>query len=393
MNITFIVVALLMMLLSLAFVLPAFLRRPCNQHDTARDENISAARERLDDARAVASDTTPEEVHEYEEEIAYQLLQEAGKEISPALAVQPVFKKDWRSVVFTTVVLLLFTPLLYFFLGTPATLMPPPSIEELTAKLKQRTVTHPQDAEALAWLGRVMGAQGDYAAAADYYARARAVVGNTSELLAANIDALMMKGLSTDDDTLSGLLTVALIKTPEAPSILWLAGLHAERRGLLDEALGYWWRAHDNLADVPEAQNDIAVAITDLEEKLVASSATKAKKSNVVVIVQLSQTQRVDESDTLFIFAKAADDGASVPLAVRSLTTFQLPLTVTLSDDDAMAPAINMSSTDSYDIVARLSQSGNAIIQQGDRQGSVDGVSAGTMVTVLINTISSGGKK
>jgi cytochrome c-type biogenesis protein CcmH len=57
-----------------------------------------------------------------------------------------------------------------------------------------------------------------------------------------------------------------------------------------------------------------------------------------------------------------------MPLAVQKLTVAQLPQVITLSDAQAMAPGMNLSSHEQVTLVARISKSGQPMPQSGDWQ-------------------------
>ena len=64
-----------------------------------------------------------------------------------------------------------------------------------------------------------------------------------------------------------------------------------------------------------------------------------------------------------------------MPLAVKRLRLQDLPVTLSLSDADAMMPSMKLSSFDQVIVGARVSFSGNPVAQSGDfytEQESVD---------------------
>lgn len=85
----------------------------------------------------------------------------------------------------------------------------------------------------------------------------------------------------------------------------------------------------------------------------------------VTVNVDSASRARMSASDTLFIYAKA-QSGPPMPLAVVRQPVSQWPVTVTLSDANAMTPAMTLSKFKNVVVQARVSASGNAIPQSGD---------------------------
>ena len=96
----------------------------------------------------------------------------------------------------------------------------------------------------------------------------------------------------------------------------------------------------------------------------------------------------MDAGDTVFVFARALN-GPPMPLAVVRKRAGDLPLTVTLDDSSAMAPALRLSNFDQVRVSARISKSGQAVAQSGDLQAEALPVStlAGETVTLSIDRV------
>jgi len=96
---------------------------------------------------------------------------------------------------------------------------------------------------------------------------------------------------------------------------------------------------------------------------------------------------RVAPGDTLFVFARAAE-GPRMPLAILKRSGADLPLSFTLDDSMAMAPELKLSGFANVVVGARLSKSGNAMPQGGDLEGAsapLAGQRSG--VEVVIDTV------
>jgi cytochrome c-type biogenesis protein CcmH len=75
---------------------------------------------------------------------------------------------------------------------------------------------------------------------------------------------------------------------------------------------------------------------------------------------------RVEPGDTLFIFARVP--GERMPRALARRRAAELPLDFRLDDSMAMNPAAKLSDAKVVEIVARVSRSGSATPQPGDRE-------------------------
>jgi len=80
-------------------------------------------------------------------------------------------------------------------------------------------------------------------------------------------------------------------------------------------------------------------------------------------------SSKLKGTETLFILAKAVGAG-NFPVAVIRTTVKELSKSFTLSDANAMRPAMKLSQFEKVIVTVRISKSGNAIPQNGDAQGS-----------------------
>ncbi|WP_119395586.1 c-type cytochrome biogenesis protein CcmI [Salinibius halmophilus] len=87
------------------------------------------------------------------------------------------------------------------------------------------------------------------------------------------------------------------------------------------------------------------------------------------VLINL-EADRLNLEDYPVLFLIARPQGATMPVAVRRVLVDRFPMTVRLSSLDSMGNGISMLDFESLEIVARLSQSGSAIAQEGDWQSA-----------------------
>lgn len=76
----------------------------------------------------------------------------------------------------------------------------------------------------------------------------------------------------------------------------------------------------------------------------------------------------LEDYPVLFVFARPP--GSTMPVAVKRVLVYQLPMTVRLSSLDSMGNGVSMLDFESVEIIARLSQSGSAVAQEGDWQSA-----------------------
>lgn len=110
-----------------------------------------------------------------------------------------------------------------------------------------------------------------------------------------------------------------------------------------------------------------------------------ARAASLKVAVQLKPELlgQISPDDTVFVYAKAVD-GGRMPLALAHARASQLPLIVTLNDSSAMVPAFNLSSEAQVRVIARVSKTGEAMLQTGDLIGESPPVSTRGNVPVFV---------
>jgi len=85
----------------------------------------------------------------------------------------------------------------------------------------------------------------------------------------------------------------------------------------------------------------------------------------VVVALAPELAKSLNPNLTVFVVVRGSD-GSPAPVAVKPLKVADLPITLTLSDRDAMMPGRTLSSQKSLQVTARVSFSGTAKPQPGD---------------------------
>ena len=155
--------------------------------------------------------------------------------------------------------------------------------------------------------------------------------------------------------------------SPQDPTGLWLAGLAAEQRQDYKSAHASWTRLLPLIQNDPASSNEIRELIRVLEQRDPQLSTSVADSSVLNLSISLSENirQLAAPGDSVFIYAKAMD-GPPMPLAVKRLTVRDLPAEISLSNDDAMIPNMNLSSFAWVIVGARVSISGNPVAQPGD---------------------------
>lgn len=198
-------------------------------------------------------------------------------------------------------------------------------------------------------------------------------------------------------DEVQGLVDEVLAADPRQPTVLGLLGIEAFEQARYPEAIDYWRKAIAGFEN-PDAAKALREGIAAARQRMASagevdasvaldSPATAAAQDSQAGTARLTLKVSLDpaleaqlaampvsaDEATLFIVARDAE-GKLPPLAVVRTTADTLPLTLTLSDDDAMAPMARLSMAERVTLVARISASGQPAAQSGDLEGKLENV-------------------
>jgi cytochrome c-type biogenesis protein CcmH len=271
------------------------------------------------------------------------------------------------------------------------------ALQTLEAKLAE----NPNNLEGWLMLGRSYVALDRPARAVDAYQQAY----NVSK--GQNVDAVIGLGealVLTDNASLTGragqLFDSALALDPNHPKALWYGSLASLQQGDLVQGRD---RLKRLMAQNPPEQlkGILQRQIQDLDEQIAAagkggqaSEATSASGTegaaqgrSIRVAITLSPSLKNELAQPMPLFVLARDPSAGgPPLAVQRHVSSDLPLTVELSERDAMIPTRTIATVPRVQVVARLSRSGSPQAQSGDLYGEAEvefGKQTGTLNIII----------
>lgn len=300
----------------------------------------------------------------------------------------------------------------------------PQQVEAMAAKLAAKLEKDPNNPEGWVMLARTYYALKRHAEAASAFERAVALVPDSADILADYADSVGATEGGVRGKALE-LVERALKADPTHWKALALAGTAAFDRKDYPQAVVYWERmkatvppgsplagsidasiaearelgglkappgsapgAGTGVAAAPAAGTTAAAAPAGGAPKGVspaAPAATALPGATVAGTVSLAPALagKVSPTDTVFIFARAAD-GSKMPLAIVKKQVKDLPATFNLDDSMAMAPNFALSNFPSIVVGARVSKSGNAMPQSGDLEGLSPAVRTGATGLAIV---------
>ena len=276
-------IAVLLILLALAFLVIPLLREPKNDETVDREQqNIAIAREKKALLEQQLADGIMSE-QEYED---------AMKDLEASLALdlerqqrleQNRLAGKWAIAVFVLLVPAL-SVYMYYRLGdyrvieNPELTMaraevasdpsrPPMSMDQMILKVKKHLKENPEDSRGWFVLGRALMSVQQYGEALTAYQRSYELTPEEPAVALALADALAM----TQNGSMKGepeqLVMKVLQSTPNDPTALWLGGLADEQSGRYREAYDKWTRLLPMLQDDPESVREVKSLIVSLREK------------------------------------------------------------------------------------------------------------------------------
>ena len=400
----FLVAALALAAVALAFVLRPLFARRTPAEVSRREANLAIYKDEL---RSLDSDLAEGTlVREEYDRVRLELEARLLEDVSPADAAAAARPRR-TSLVLVAVAVPLIAAAVYLLTGDPQAMNPArqmpdeAQIEAMVSRLAAKLREHPEDADGWKLLGRSYTVLGRFPEAVDAYAKAAERTPRDPQLLADFADALAMAHGQSLQGEPEKLVQRALEIDPNNLKALALAGTAAYERKDYAKAADLWSRM---LPLVPEGSDDARTIAENVDsarklagigepvnprEKAPPERAIASAGPGVRGVVRIAPelSRQVKPDDFLFVFARAAQ-GPPMPLAVLRARASDLPLKFNLTDAMAMAQGLNISAFPKVVIGARISRSGNATPQPGDLQGaSAPVANDASGVAVTIDTV------
>lgn len=357
--------------------------------------NAAVFRDRLAELRQEleAGNLTEEAFAQAREELE----QEFAREIRHEEATAPTQRSGGQGPLMAVAIILPVLALgLYLIVGRPGLVVEPPvtrmsqdqvkrfaqmSVGPRIARLQDYLDKRPRAGDAWILLGSAYREQEQFADAVSAYERARKLMGDQPQLLAQLAEAIANANDRRVSDRARKLAEKALERAPDHQLALWIAGSGAMAAGDREQAAELWRRLARQLPRDSDSARMIRGYIAQAEGKqpsevTIEGQENSAAAVEVPVEVGLAEDLReqAKPGDIVFIFARAAD-GPPMPLAAIRREVSDLPVRVTLSDDQAMMEGRGLASADQVVIGARITESGRPMAQSGDLEGTTDPVS------------------
>ncbi|OZB06282.1 MAG: c-type cytochrome biogenesis protein CcmI [Idiomarina sp. 34-48-12] len=234
-------------------------------------------------------------------------------------------------------------------------------LETFALGLRQRLAREPDDA--VAWLvyARSMTALGQLEQAIEAYKKSLSIEPNRVGTLLSYAQLLLQTGDDAMMPEAATMLRRVLEQEPSNQEALSLLGFVAFQRGDWEQAITAWGLLLQQIPESDERYQPVATAVADAKQRLEATEL----ELTVTVEVAEERLAEVPEGATLFVYVRAAE-GPGMPAAVVRQPVTEFPVTVTLSDANAMLPDYRMSQLNQWQVMARISADEQIDAAEGD---------------------------
>jgi cytochrome c-type biogenesis protein CcmH len=270
---------------------------------------------------------------------------------------------------------------LYELVGTPAAIdapavaATPRSMDEAVAQLKAELERHPERADGWQLLARSYEMLDRRPEARDAYARALKLTPDDPDLLVQAAQARLFAdpGKRIDAEAVA-MLRHALELQPQQQRARWFLGVWQRQEGHPAEAAKTWEpllaqvdaaTANTLRVQVDAARKDAGLPPLPAAQAPVAVASANALTVKVSLDPDFASRVRLRGDASVFVIARIPD-GPPMPVAAEKHSLQDLPLTITLDDADSPMPTQKLSALKEVEVFARLSNSGEAMRQDGD---------------------------
>jgi cytochrome c-type biogenesis protein CcmH len=308
--------------------------------------------------------------------LVFSLIVAAATLLVFATVLRPLWRERPRTALVLIAMLTLGSAALYRVVGTPealdaAAVERPDTIEEAVAQLEKNSDRF-ADHQGWVMLANAYARMGDATKARDAWEKAVAMAPDDADLRAATAEARARAHPQQRFDARAvEHLRHALEQNPKHQRARLFLGVSLRQQGKPAEAAEAWMPLLATTEGDARTtlRGEIDAARTDAGLPPLPEEAAAPARNGLVVKVALdpdfAARVRLRGDATVFVIARDVG-GPPMPVAVEKHPLSSLPLTVTLDDADGPMPTAKLSALQEVEVIARISESGNAMRQDGD---------------------------
>lgn len=236
-------------------------------------------------------------------------------------------------------------------------------MQDFVLGLRTRLAEKPDDAVGWLLLGRIFSSSRNIELATEAFEKSLVLEPERVGTLISYSQALLMLKEEGSLNRAKQMLLKAVSLAPSETDALGLLAITASQMGDRELATTSWRKLSAVLPADDPLQTTIQNRISELEKE----------PTQLMVNINIADELRskLPEQAFLFVFARAADAEMKMPAAVVKQPLTDFPLSVTLSDTNAMVEALNLSSLDNAQVIVRVSKDDKVMAENGDLQGEM----------------------
>ena len=262
----------------------------------------------------------------------------------------------------------------------------PEDFQQLTLAIRKRLQENPEDGQGWMFLGRIWMALNQTEEAYAALEKALHYSPDDENVRMTYARALMMSDDKAQLENARRLLASLIDTNQQNDNLVLMQAVVAGRLGdktLLADTL-------TRLEGKLPADSPIARQLTERLASLNGEPPVKKALTGFNLTVEITEEMATQLPDNafLFVFAQDANSENRMPAAVLRLPLENLPLTIKLTSENAMAPNYSLDQLSTARLIARISADQEAPPQPGDLEGSLEAlVENGKVIdqTIVIN--------
>jgi cytochrome c-type biogenesis protein CcmH len=222
-------------------------------------------------------------------------------------------------------------------------------------RLARRVEQRPDDAQSGYLLGISRLQTGQFAGAAEAFARVHALLGDDGNVTLYWLQSSYLAAGGRLDEATRRIAEMVLESQPGQPLVLEMLAIDAYRKGEYRDAVEHLNRALNNPVSTPQ--------LASLLEGL-AEARSRMGDLQPTIDVDVPVPEGAPRDGTLFVIARPP--GGGMPYAVVRRPADLLPVSVRLDDTVSMSQDLRLSAAAQIEVVVRLSRSGMPTAHPGD---------------------------
>ncbi|WP_111641754.1 c-type cytochrome biogenesis protein CcmI [Marinimicrobium alkaliphilum] len=262
----------------------------------------------------------------------------------------------------------------------------PERTRALIRKIEQRLERRPNNTQYWFFLARNALEIGDFDRAISAYREAMARDPRSARITAELAQAMFLRNNEMTAE-IAALAQQAISQEPSNTTALGLAGINAFEQQDFRSAVDYWERALSFLDPRSQSAQTLRRSVAHAREQLGEEAPEPGAGPGLAIQVRLGD--QVDVSDDKWVFVYTREwQGSPMPLAITRVRVGDLPTEIILDNTMAMSTTASMTAGQELEVVARLSQQGDASPRPGDWQvtyGPVELSSQSPQVELIID--------